>query len=56
MIDIEFEKNGMKKITQERFKDDLIAEGWSVVGEDAAEEKPKKKGRPPKKVAEDDNS
>lgn len=31
--DIEYERNGIKKFAQERFKNDLIAEGWSVVSE-----------------------
>jgi hypothetical protein len=28
---IEYEKNGVKKFAQERFKDALISEGWNVV-------------------------
>ena len=31
MKDIEYERNGIKKMAQERFKDALIAEGWKVV-------------------------
>ena len=44
MKDIEYEKDGVKKFAQERFKEELIAVGWSVV-EKAA---PKKK-KPSKK-------
>lgn len=31
MKDIEYEKDGVKKMAQERFKEDLIAAGWKVV-------------------------
>lgn len=31
MKDIEYERNGITKMAQERFKDALIAEGWKVV-------------------------
>lgn len=31
MKDIEYERNGVRKKAQERFKDALIAEGWNVV-------------------------
>lgn len=47
MKDIEYEKNGVKKFAQERFKDALIAEGWSVVEKKA--EKPKKAVKAKKK-------
>jgi hypothetical protein len=43
MADIKYERNGVEKLAGERFKDALIAEGWSVV-----EDKPKR-GRPAKK-------
>lgn len=49
MKDIEYERNGAKKIAQERFKDALIAEGWKVVEPKA------KPGRKPKKVENDDS-
>ena len=45
MKDIEYEKDGIKKFAQERFKDALIAEGWSVV-----------KKKPAKKKVKDDDS
>lgn len=38
---IEYERNGVKKLAQERFKDDLIKAGWNVV----EDKKPKKKGK-----------
>ena len=44
MKDIEYERNGIKKFAQERFKDALLAEGWSVVV------------KKPKKKVKDDNS
>lgn len=44
MKDIEYEKDGVKKFAQARFKEELEAVGWSVV------EKPKKK------VKKDDDS
>ena len=28
---IKFEKDGMTKVTQKRFTDDLLAQGWTVV-------------------------
>lgn len=31
MKDIEYEKDGVKKIAQERFKEQLEAVGWKVV-------------------------
>ena len=31
--DIEYERDGVKKFAQERFKDALIEAGWSVVSE-----------------------
>lgn len=43
MKDIEYERNGVKKLAQERFKDALIAEGWRVV----ADEKPAKVEKKP---------
>ena len=46
MEDIEYEKDGVKKFAQERFKDDLIAAGWAVV----------EKKKPTKKKVQDDNS
>lgn len=50
--DIEYERNGVRKFAQVRFKDALIAEGWSVVGESTtmpADEQPRpRRGRPPK--------
>ena len=46
MKNIEYERNGVKKFAQERFKDALIAEGWSVV-----EDKPKRS----RKVKKDDD-
>lgn len=39
MKDIEYERNGIRKIAQERFKEALIKEGWKVV----EEKKPAKK-------------
>lgn len=51
-MNIEYERNGVKKMTQERFKEDLMAVGWRVVGEEKpkniVEQAPKKKGRPAK--------
>lgn len=49
MKDIEYERNGIRKMAQERFKEALIAEGWSVV-EKAKPSKPKSK------VKENDDS
>lgn len=46
MKDIEYEKDGIKKFAQERFKEQLIEAGWAVV----EKKKPK-----PKKVKKDDN-
>ena len=45
MKDIEYERSGIKKLAQERFKDALIAEGWRVVEKKPAkaEKKPFKK-------------
>lgn len=43
MTDIKYERNGIEKMAGERFKDALIAEGWSVVDE-------KKKPAPAKAV------
>lgn len=43
--DIEYERDGVKKIAGERFKDALIKEGWSVV----EAPKPKKKKATKKK-------
>lgn len=37
--DIEYEREGVKKFASERFKDDLLKAGWSVV---ETEEKPKR--------------
>lgn len=59
--DIEYEKDGVKKFAQERFKDELQAAGWSVVGqsvkpvlEKTAEqgEEKKSRGRPKKENKE----
>lgn len=33
MADIKYERNGITKMAGERFKDALIAEGWTVVSE-----------------------
>ncbi len=41
-MDIEFEKDGAKKVTHEKFTEDLVAIGWKVV-------KPKAKKAPAKK-------
>lgn len=46
MKDIEYEKDGIKKFAQERFKDDLIAVGWTVV----------EKKKPTNKKVKDDDS
>ena len=48
MKDIEYEKDGVKKFAQERFKEELEAAGWSVVKKPA----PVKK----KKVSKDGDS
>jgi hypothetical protein len=39
MENIEYEKDGVRKFAQARFKDELIAVGWKVVGEEKFEEK-----------------
>lgn len=50
-MDIEFEKDGVVKMTHEKFTEDLIAVGWRVV-----EKKPKTKKAPAKKkVKKNDN-
>lgn len=54
MEDIEFQKDGMKKFTQKKFKKALLKEGWKIVGEEP--EVSRGPGRPPKQVTEDDNS
>tara|TARA_R100000808_G_C2041107_1_gene80699 strand:- start:353 stop:502 length:150 start_codon:yes stop_codon:yes gene_type:complete len=41
MKDIEYEKDGVKKFAQERFKEELEAVGWKVVKK--AVKKPAKK-------------
>lgn len=55
--DIEYQKDGVKKFAQERFKSELEAVGWSVVnqGKDASEqpEPTKARGRPKKQNKED---
>lgn len=44
MKNIQYEKDGVKKFAQERFKDDLLAAGWKVVEEkQKAKRKVKKK-------------
>lgn len=43
MKDIEYEKDGVRKFAQERFKDDLIAAGWKVVEDKPAKKAPTKK-------------
>lgn len=43
MKDIMYERDGIRKMAQERFKDDLIAVGWKVVKEDKPEKKSSKK-------------
>lgn len=45
-MDIEYERNGVKKMAGARFKEALKAEGWSVVGEE--EKRPR--GRPRKET------
>lgn len=40
-MDIEYERDGIKKMAGERFKDALIAEGWKVV----EEKKPKRSSK-----------
>lgn len=37
MENIEYEKDGVRKFAQARFKDELIAVGWKVVGEEKPE-------------------
>ena len=49
--DIEYEKDGVKKFAQERFKEELEAVGWKVV-EDVDQKKPSR-GRP-KKINQED--
>lgn len=46
MKDIEYEKDGVKKIASERFKEELEEVGWTVVE--------KKRGRPKKEESEDE--
>ena len=43
MKDIEYEKDGVKKFAQERFKEELEAVGWSVVKKAAPKKKSTKK-------------
>lgn len=48
MKDIEYEKDGIKKMAQERFKEELEAVGWRVVKKDIDKPKvvkPKKKDK-----------
>lgn len=33
-MDIEYEKDGIRKFANERFKDDLISVGWSVISKE----------------------
>jgi len=42
-MDIEYEKDGKKKVTQERFKEELAAEGWKVVEKTTKKKTTKKK-------------
>jgi G:T-mismatch repair DNA endonuclease (very short patch repair protein) len=42
-MNIEYERNGVKKITDERFRKDLEAVGWTVV--EVKEVKAKKKAK-----------
>lgn len=49
MEDIEYERDGVRKFAQARFKEDLELAGWKVVEE---EDKPKKRGRPAKTESE----
>jgi hypothetical protein len=43
IMNIEYERNGVKKITNERFRKDLEAVGWTVV--EVKEVKAKKKAK-----------
>jgi hypothetical protein len=43
MKNIEYEKNGIRKMAQERFKDALIAEGWVIVEVKEVKKDPVKK-------------
>ena len=49
MKDIEYEKDGVKKFSQERFKDELLAVGWKVVAKKAPVKKKVKKDADSKK-------
>lgn len=45
-MNIEFERNGIKKLADERFTADLLAAGWNVVKkEKVVEPKAKKKAK-----------
>lgn len=55
-MDIEYRRGNERKITQERFKDALIEEGWEVVTVENTEKESeiktfKRRGRPPKSEA-----
>lgn len=43
MKDIKYEKDGITKMAQERFKEALIAEGWKVVEPKKAKKEKAKK-------------
>lgn len=45
MKDIKYTRNGIEKMAQERFKDALIAEGWSVVKDEPKKAPVKKKAK-----------
>lgn len=47
-MNIKFEKDGVIKETHEKFTDDLIAVGWSVVKDKPAQPKKKKADKPAK--------
>lgn len=51
-MDIKFEKDGITKMANARFTEDLEAVGWRVVEEEREAENPKPRGRP-KKVEND---
>lgn len=43
-MDIKFEKDGVVKTTHEQFKNELVANGWKVVGDKPKKTKKKKEG------------
>lgn len=43
MKDIEYERNGIRKMAQERFRKELEAEGWKVVEAEKPAQTRKKK-------------